>query len=90
MVVSTEELLFVKVNRTDKQAEEGEITINKLFRNSLNYTTMYTLTLSKFTSLTKNPYKIEAAARVHIPYSPYLEANSSLTISIMILTGFIF
>ena len=87
MIVSTEELLYLKINRTDKEPEEGEITINKLFRNSLNYTTMYTLTLSKFDRLTKNLYKIEAAVRASFSPRP---ANSSLIISIIILTGFAF
>lgn len=85
VIVSTLEEEFISVNRTDLPPQKGEILVQKVFRNSLNYTSMYTLTLSKLTPLIRKTYKIEA--RLRAPTYNHKLMSSSITIYITKLTG---
>ena len=85
VVVSTLEEEYISVNRTDLPPQKGEILVQKVFRNSLNYTSMYTLTLSKLTPLIRKTYKIEAGVRS--PSYSHQLMSSSITIYITKLTG---
>ena len=85
VVISTLEEEYFNVNRTDQQPQKGEILVQKVFRNSLNYTSIYTLTLSKLTPLIKKVYKIEAGLRA--PSYNLKHVASSITIYITKLTG---
>ena len=87
VIVSTLEEEYFSVNRTDQQPQKGEILVQKVFRNALNYTSIYTLTLAKFTPLTKKAYKIEAGLRA--PSYSYKSMASSITIYITKLTGYV-
>ena len=58
MVVSTIEEEYFYVTRLDSEPSEGEILIQREFRNVLNYTTIYTVTLSELVPLKTRVYKL--------------------------------
>ena len=87
MIVSTLEEEYFNISRIDMKLKEGEIIVQKIFRNSLNYTTMYTLILLKLTPLITMVYKLEAGLRVpSIGYKPH---NSLVTVKITKLSGIV-
>ena len=87
MIVSTLEEEYFNISRIDMKLKEGEIVVQKIFRNSLNYTTMYTLILLKLTPLITMVYKLEAGLRVpSIGYKPH---NSLVTVKITKLSGIV-
>lgn len=84
LVVSTLEEEYFKVNRTNQTLETGEILFEKLFRNPLNYTSVYALTLPKLTPLINKTYIIEVGMTTPM-FSQFM--TSSISIHIIKLTG---
>ena len=82
MVVSTIEEEYFYVTRIDEEPKEEEILIQKEFRNVLNYTTLYTVTISGLTPLKTKVYKLSAGSSYN--QKPVLD---SVTIKISLLTG---
>ena len=82
MIVSTLEEKYFYVTRLDEEPREGEILIQREFRNILNYTTIYTVTLSELTPLKTRVYKLSAGSSYN--RKPVLD---SVTIRISQLAG---